>query len=177
MRSSQITRSHAVARPRLGGFTLIEGVVSIAVTAALGIVFAQTFQYGVRQYLFASEVASKDAIGRILLERVSRDLRMVRSANDISTFTATQFAYTDTTGAFIRYQYNSASRSLTRQENTGTARTLADTISGLTFSYLQSDGVTAASAVDNLNFIQISATISSSNVSAVYRTSVAPLAY
>ena len=151
--------------------------MTIAIVGVIGVIFAQTFQYGVRQYLFGSEVAAEDAKGRILLERVSRDLRMVRSANDISAFTSTQFSYTDTTGAFVNYQYGSGSKTLTRQENGGTARTLADTISGLTFSYVQSDGVTTASSVNNLAFIQISATLTSSNVSAVYRTTVAPLAY
>ena len=155
----------------------MEAVVTIAIVGIIGVIFAQTFQYGVSQYIFGSEVAAEDAKGRLLLERVSRDLRMVRSANDISAFTSTQFAYTDATGAFVNYQYSSGTLRLTRQESGGNARILADTIGGLTFSYLQSDSVTTASTAGQIRLIQLSATISSSNVSAVYRTTVAPLAY
>lgn len=161
----------------IAGFTLLEGVVTIGIVAVIGVVLAQSWQGGVRQYVFGSEVASEDAKGRILLERVSRDLRMVRSANDIGTYTATQFSYTDTTGAFVNYQYNAASSTLTRQQNSGTARTVADTISGLTFSYMQSDAINPALSVTEIAFIQINATVSSSNTSAVYRTTVTPLAY
>lgn len=155
----------------------MEGVVTVALVAVIGITLATAFQYGVRQYLFGSEVAVEDAKGRLLLERVSRDLSMVRSANDISTFTSTQFTYTDVTGALVNYQYSGGSQTLTRQENGGTARTLADTISGLTFGYYQSDGVTTASSVNNLAFIQVIAIVSSTNVNARYRTTVVPLAY
>ncbi len=164
-------------RHALSGFTLLEGAITIGIVAVIGVVLTGAWQGGVRQYVFGSEVASEDAKGRILLERVSRDIRMVRSANDIGTFNASQFSYTDTTSAFVNYQYSSGSRTLTRQENGGTARTVADTISGLTFSYMQSDGVTVAGSASVIEFIQISATISSSNTTAVYRTTVSPLAY
>ena len=162
---------------RLRGFTLLEGAVTISIVAVIGLVLTQAWQGGIRNYVFGAEVADEDAKGRILLERVTRDFRMVRSANDIGTFSATQFTYTDTTGAFVNYQYSAGSRSLTRQQNAGTARTLADTISGLTFSYMQSDGVTAAGSASAIAFIQISATISSSNTTAVYRATVSPLGY
>ena len=172
------TTETRLAGPRtLAGFTLLEGVITIGIVAVIGVVLAQSWQGGVRQYVFGSEVANEDAKGRLLLERVSRDLRMVRSANDIGTFTASQFSYTDTTGAFVNYQYSSASRTLTRQQNSGTARTVADTISGLTFSYMQSDALTSAGSASAIAFIQINATVSSSNTSAVYRTTVTPLAY
>ena len=159
---------------RQAGFTLFEGIVSIVIVATIGYVLSQTFNIGVRNYFFGAEVALEDSKGRLAFERVTRDLGMIRSASDIGTMSATQFTFTDTTGVFVNYQYNAVTDQLTRAESGGTARVLADTISSLTFSYLQSDAVSLATTA-SLAFIQLQLTITSSNVSAVYRTTVEPL--
>ncbi len=164
-------------RARSPGFTLIELVVTTAIVAVIGLVFAQIFSSGIKNYIVGRELVDDDAQARIALERLSRDLRMVRSRADISTFLPNRFVFVDNTGVSVDYQYSAATQQLTRAEAGGAAQPLADLVQGLSFSYQQTDGVSIASVASAIQFVSVYLTVGSANSTLEYRTTVEPLGF
>ena len=130
-------------RQKCAGFTLIELVVTTAIVAVIGVVFAQIFSSGLSNYVLGRELVADDAQARLALERMSRDIRMARSAADISVFLPTRLVFVDNTGLLIDFQHSAATQQLTRAEAGGTAQPLADLVQGMNFTYQQTDGVSA----------------------------------
>ena len=159
------------------GFTLIELVVTTAIVAVIGVVFAQIFSSGLKNYIVGRELVDDDAQARIALERLSRDIRMLRSTADVSTFLPTRFVFVDVTGVSVDYQYSAATQQLTRAEAGGAAQPLADLVQGLSFTYQQTDGVSTASLASAIQFVSIYLTVGSANSTLDYRTTVEPLGY
>ena len=164
-------------RAKNSGFTLIEMVVTTAIVAVIGLVFSQIFSSGLKNYLLGREIVDDDAQARIALERLSRDIRMVRSTADISTFLPERFVFIDNSGTSVDFQYSAATQQLTRAEAGGTAQPLADLVEGLSFTYQQTDGVSTASVASAIQFVSIYLTVGSANSTLGYRTSVKPLGF
>ena len=164
-------------RGKYPGFTLIELVVTIAIVAVIGMVFTQIFASGLKNYIVGRELVDDDAQARIALERLSRDIRMLRSTADISTFLPNRFVFVDVTGVSVDYQYSAATQQLTRAEAGGTAQPLADLVQGLSFTYQQTDGVSTASVASAIQFVSIYLTVGSANSTLDYRTTVEPLGF
>jgi prepilin-type N-terminal cleavage/methylation domain-containing protein len=164
-------------RAKHPGFTLIELVVSVAIVAVIGVVFTQIFSGGLKNYLVGREIVDDDAQARLALERLSRDIRMVRSTADISTFLPDRFVFVDSTGVSVDFQYSAATQQLTRAQAGGTAQPLADLVQGLNFTYQQTDGVSTASVVSAIQFVSVYLTVGSANSTLEYRTTVEPLGF
>ncbi len=164
-------------RGKYPGFTLIELVVTTAIVAVIGLVFAQIFSSGLKNYIVGRELVDDDAQARIALQRLSRDIRMLRSTADIATFLPTRFVFVDITGVSVDYQYSAATQQLTRAEAGGTAQPLADLVQGLSFTYQQADGVSTASVASAIQFVSIYLTVGSANSTLDYRTTIEPLGF
>jgi prepilin-type N-terminal cleavage/methylation domain-containing protein len=157
------------------GFTLIEMIMGVVIVAVLATIGATMLGAGFDSFFLSRETNQNDWQGRLALERITRDLRSVRTPADITTMTGTQIVFTDSDNDQIAYALSGTT--VTRTQNGGTARVLADNAAALTFSYLQDDGSTTAVAAANVYYITVDLTISSANASTRYRGTVKPTSF
>jgi prepilin-type N-terminal cleavage/methylation domain-containing protein len=142
------------------GFTLIELVITIVIIGIIAYVAAQALSSGTRA--FFSVDFRKEALdqSRISMERMMREIRMLRDSSSVVASSSTQFSFTDVNGVAV--DFNWVNPNITRNGNT-----LAENISELSFGYLRSDGtVDAAFSAANTKRIRISmvATVYGENV-------------
>lgn len=182
MRFSPITNMWSRA-PELRnlGFTLIEMVVTLIVAAVLFGIGATVISGGFRTYFLGREITQNDWQGRLALERMTRELRTVSTptAADLNIGTVGQITFNDFAGNTVVYRQTG--NTIERSQNAGAFQPLADNVSttSLSFSYLRSDGVTPESGgvSANVYYITVSFTVSSTNASAAYRSTVKPTSF
>jgi prepilin-type N-terminal cleavage/methylation domain-containing protein len=135
------------------GFTLIELIMVIIITSIIASISAMLILQGAKSY--QKEVSYSDIHnqGRLSIERMAREIRLIRSATaaDISTMTATNIVFNDVNGTNIQFSF--AGNTISRNGNT-----LANNVQSLTFSYYQQDGTTVAAAATQVWYIQIAIT-------------------
>lgn len=162
----------AVLDRRQAGFTLIELVITIVLVGIIGTIGSLLIMQGAKEYIAQDVRAGLTNQGRLGIERMAREVRAIRSrtAADIPTWSAGALQFTDVAGTSITYTVGAGT--LTRN---GTA--LASDVSALTFSYLQNDGVTAATLPTNIWIIRISLTVTRAGESQTLRTRVHPRSF
>ena len=156
------------------GFTLIEVIVTMVIAAVLATIGATVMRSGFSAYFLGRELA-RDAIqGTLALERMTRDLRSIRSATaaDLPTMTATTISFFDVDGNTNTYDFPGGL--VTYSLNGGAAQPLADNVSNLTFSYLQNDGQTVAGVATSVAYITVAITVTTQNSNATFRGTVKP---
>jgi len=163
------------------GFTLIEMVVTLLVAAILFGLGATVISGGFRTYFLGREITQNDWQGRLALERMTRELRTVRTPTpaDLDISAAGQITFTDFAGNTIVYRQTG--NTVERSQNAGAFQPLADNVNvgagSLSFTYLQNDGTTAAGTPAAVYYITVSFTVSSTNASAIYRDTVKPTSF
>lgn len=161
------------------GFTLVEMIVTIVVGAVLFALGSTILSSGFKTYFLGREIANDDSQGRLALERMTRELRTVRTPTtaDLAIGVAGQITFTDFSGVSIVYRQTGTT--LERSQGGGAFQPLADNIKAgtLAFAYLQNDGVTAAATSDVVYYIGAQFTVSSANVAATYRGAVKPRSF
>lgn len=155
-----------------GGFTLVELIVSMALSLAVLAAIAGTFTVQTRQNSAEEQMAQMQQSVRGALDVMIREIQMAGykpaggSFNGVQTSTATTLRIkldldssgVETDGATddISYSYDSATGLLTRTlNNGGSSATLADNITAFSFSYLDASG-----AATNTNTVVRRVTIS-----------------
>lgn len=136
------------------GFTLIELIMVIVIVGIIAGVMtpfaANSFRY------WALTRSERDAIfsSRLALNRMVREIRQIKNVASITTFTATQFAYTDINNNTMNFQQSG--NSLLRIYN-GASNELSNKLQssgGLTFTYLDTNGAVTAVAA-NIRMVRI----------------------
>lgn len=152
------------------GFTLIEMIIVIVITAILASVgvpllvnLANSFQFSI-----ARKNLSESA--EVTLRRMDREIRRLRNIESISTATSTTYAFTDIDNYII--QYARSGSTLQRTLNV-TTDILADNVTSLTFTYYDDFGNITA-VLTNIRLIQIDITISKDANTINYRALVRP---
>jgi prepilin-type N-terminal cleavage/methylation domain-containing protein len=132
---------------RQRGFTLIELVLVIMIVGVLSVFSTRFIAQALNAFLQAQNVTSSTWQARLAYTRLVRDLRQIRSPTDVTTFTASEIAFTDMSGASFDYV-------LTGTALTLNGETLADGVTG-TFSYLTSaiGTATTAATIKYITFI------------------------
>jgi prepilin-type N-terminal cleavage/methylation domain-containing protein len=162
--------THRFPSSRCSGFTLVEMIVTIVIGAILFGMGALVISNGFNAYFAGRGIDSDDWQGRLALERMTRDLRNVRSTADLTTVAANAIAFTDISGNAISYQLAGTTLNLTLN---GVTQPLADNIASLTLTYTRSDGGLAATAAQ-VYYISSELKVSTANVTAFYRGTVSP---
>lgn len=136
------------------GFSLIEFVVVIVLMAIIFATGGRAIFSLFSAFETERDIMRADWQGIIALERLTRDLRTIRSPStaDLTIAPATQITFVDETGARVQYFLNGSA--LTRSVSAG-ASPLADNISDLQFYYLQENGQTVAAAAANVSYITV----------------------
>lgn len=139
---------HSGRPAALRGWTLVEAVVVIVIVGVILSVGALVINKGFQAYFGGRDITSSDWQARLAFERMTRELRVIRSRGEITTPIATgsSIAFTDIFAQAISYSLSGTS--LLRN-----GQPLADNVSSLQFSYLQSNGQTAATTSTNVYYI------------------------
>jgi prepilin-type N-terminal cleavage/methylation domain-containing protein len=130
------------------GFTLIESVMVIILLGIIGSVISSIYIQGLSARMTAQNVSDSVWQGQVALERMIRDIRLVRSANDITTMTATNFVFTNMSGQSINYAISGTTLTLN-------GNILADGIKSLAFAYKTNANATASQASLNTAYVKI----------------------
>ncbi len=161
----------ATVKQRQGGFSLIELVLVIIILSIIAAVGSQMLGNGFNAYFTGRDIINAEWQGRYAMQRIMRELRHVRSATAGDLVMATnQITFTDNNANVITYAR--AGTILTRN---GTA--LADGVTGLTFHYIQSDGITTAAVASDVSYISINLDVSLNGSNYSLRNTLHPRAF
>jgi prepilin-type N-terminal cleavage/methylation domain-containing protein len=131
-------------KKRQNGFTLIELILVILIVGVLSAFSSRFIAQGLNAFITAQNVTDTTWQARLAYTRLIRDLRQIRSPADITTFTASECAFTDITGASFDYVFSGTTLMLNGQ-------VLSDGITG-TFSYFDKN-IAAASTTATIQYI------------------------
>lgn len=163
---------------RQGGFTLLELVVGLVVLALLGTAAGYGLVGGT--LAFSNTADGIQTLGKLRYasERMAREVREIRrnpvtpAVYDISTMTANTLAFTKNDSVTVTLTSAPPQARLAYSTPSGT-HTLADEVSSLAFTYLQADGVTAATGNADVAFVEVELVLARSGNSYPQRTRVA----
>ena len=158
----------------MGGFTLIELVITMVIIGIIAYVVATAISTGVKGY-FATDFR-KEALdqARIAMERMTREIRNLRSSADVSaTSNASQICFINTDGAVISFRYSA--NNIARQDTLASlaacpgaaGNTLATNITAFSFGYVSDTGAVGGAFVAGTTrriMITITSTISNESV-------------
>ena len=154
-----------VLRRRLQGFTLIEMVMTIMIFGIIAVVVSRTLFHGYQTFMTAQHISDVDWQGFLALERITDDLRTIRSPADITTLQTSQLTFVNVSGSSVQFQLSGSN--LLRN-----GQILASGVQGLTFNYLNSSGATTASAAA-VRYIRVSVNVASGGISLPFSTLIA----
>jgi type II secretory pathway pseudopilin PulG len=154
-------------------------IVIFGIVASVGVlILGRSFD----SYQLTREVTNVDWHGRVALERLTRELREVRSATaadlGFTATPATELKFIDGAGNSACFYLSGGRLMRSADGPAGTCGTtspqpLADSVSGLNFYFYQRDGSNATLAT-NVYYIAVSFTVTTGQVTEPYRVSVQP---
>lgn len=143
--------------------------MTIVLVAIIGGIIGALLLGGTQAFVSQDMKASITTQGRLAVERMVRDIRLIRSRTpvDITTMTAATLTFVDTSGNIVTY--TSGGGAVTRN---GVALA-SPNATALTFSYFQQNGAVAAAAAQ-VWVIQVDLTFAGTNDSQDFRVRVHP---
>ncbi len=143
------------ARLKQNGFSLVELILVIVILSIIAAVGSRMLSGGFNAYFTGRDIIDAEWQGRYAMQRISRELRDVRSATagDLNITSATQITFTDNAANVITYALNGN----TLERN---GEPLADGVTNLAFNYVQTDGITTATAATDVSYITVGIIVS-----------------
>jgi len=182
--SARIRSSSVDARRRRrDGFTLIEMLTVIIILGVVAAVGARLMSGMFQSYFAARDITSSDAQARVAFERMTRELRQIRSATatDLDVASAAQIRFIDMDGNGVCFYRDAATNRLMRSADgpatacgATSARPLADFVAGLFFTYYLNDGRTTTSAPASVYYVTVHVDVQDNNVSDTLRATIHP---
>lgn len=151
-----------MSRNKISGFTLVELIVVIVIIGTLSVITLPLLHSGFNAYLTQRNLSDANWQGRLALDRFSRDIRDLPSAANITTATATQLVFTDSSNTSVTYALSGT----LLQRN---AITLANGINTLTFGYYNSSGAVTAT-IANMRYVSILLNVTKNGVNTNLQT-------
>ena len=154
-------------------------IIILAVVSAVG---ARLMSGMFRSYFAARDITSSDAQARVAFERMTRELRQIRSATatDLDVASAAQVRFIDTDGNGVCFYRDAATNRLMRSADgpatacgTTSAQPVADFVSGLTFFYYLNDGITTTATVP-VYYVTVRVNVQDNDVSDTLRATIHP---
>jgi len=159
----------AIAKQKARGFSLIELILVIIILSIIAAVGSQMLSSGFNAYFTGRDIIDAEWQGRYAMQRISRELRDVRSATsgDLTITPANQITFTDNSANTITYALSG---------NTLTRNTLplADGVTSLSFYYIQADGSTTATSAADVMYISVDIAVHLNNSSYSLRNTLHP---
>lgn len=154
------------------GFSLMELIVVMVVLGIVASIGSTVLREGFVGYLRGKEISGADWQGRIAFERMARDLRAIASPTDILAAGCSSSTFTFSDVSETQFSYTLAAGSLNRS-----GQSLADSVTGLRFTCLLSDGQATTAVASLVYFVNVSMIVATANTSSVYRTTIKPTAF
>ena len=172
-----------VRRGRRHGWTLVELLTVIIILAVVSAVGARLLSGMFQSYFAARDITSSDAQARVAFERMTRELRQIRSATatDLDVASAAQVRFIDMDGNGVCFYRDAATNRLMRSADgpasacgTTSAQPLADFVSGLSFFYYLNDGSGLAGAATAVYYVTVRVNVQDNDVSDTLRATIHP---
>lgn len=154
------------------GFTLVEIIIAIVIISIIAGIAAMIILQGVRGYSDEEQRSNLHYQARFAVERMAREIRLVRSQPDITTMAANTLQYIDIQGNQMGFQV--VGNTIQRAQNATSQPLATGSNVALNFTYLRQDGTPAAVAAQ-LWFVVIDLTIQQGSESLQMRTRVHPM--
>ena len=170
-------------RRRRDGWTLIELLTVIIILAVVAAVGARLMSSIFQSYFAARDITNSDAQARVAFERMTRELRQIRSATatDLDMASAVQVRFIDMDGNGVCFYRDAATNRLMRSADgpatacgTTSAQPVADFVSGLTFFYYLNDGITTTATVASVYYVTVRVNVQDNDVSDTLRATIHP---
>lgn len=167
----------------VSGFTLIELIITVLVLSIMATVGSVAIVNGVQAYYAVDGSLATLARLRYATERIVQELRDIEYTDPVGTssgpyvLTASFPSTSSTSLTFTRQDatvvtIDGSSSPLTIKYDAGSAYTLTDGLSSLTFNFYQSDGATGAISAALTAYVEINITLSDGASSYSQRTRV-----
>ena len=156
------------------GFSLLELIMVMVVLGIVAAVAAPFLSASFQSYFIGKDISETDSQARVALERLSRELRSVRTPADLIITSGGDISFTDVDGNSIRYCMGTVGGCLGAVgELTRSGQPLATGISALTFTFLTRTGAVTAVAA-NVFYITVSFTATRNTISKSFTATVSP---
>lgn len=153
------------------GFSLIELIIVIVILGVIVAMSSLLLSQGFNAFFNNANIADANSQGQIAIERMTRDIRLIRSPLDISIATATQLSFTDINNNAISYTLSGSNLNLTQNSTT---QTLAVGINSLTFTYYDQNGTTPPASTAATRYIKVTLAVTQNNANYTLTTSIYP---
>ena len=147
---------------RQGGFSLFELIATIVVLAIMAGVGARILDHGVSTYDTVTRTVGINGRLNYAMERLTREIGATNyngTGYDMAAMTATRLVFTKQDGVTVTIDGSSAPLLILAYDTPAVSATLTDDLSALTLTYLQADGVTAATGTTDVAFVVINLTL------------------
>ncbi len=151
--------------PAQRGFSLIEMIIVIVIVGIVFAIGASILAGGFANYSGSERISSAAWQARVALNRIDRELRMVRSPGDL---TVGANALTFTTLRGTSYSYTLSGPLLEQSVNGGTPQVLARDIGQFSVQYWQNDGTTPATAA-TVRYVGVALTVTGTETQIDYQ--------
>jgi prepilin-type N-terminal cleavage/methylation domain-containing protein len=158
---------HNIMTKGIKGFSLIELVVVIVVLGVISTMVGEILYHSAQSVATTYDVSNISTQSRVALERMAREIRMIRSSDDLTTVQADEIDFVDVNGVSISYSLSGTD--LLRNSNV-----LAKQIASLAFAYQDSEGndltfpVTAA----DVRYVKVSLNATENDANIALQTTV-----
>jgi prepilin-type N-terminal cleavage/methylation domain-containing protein len=165
------------------GWTLVEMVTVVIIFLVLAAVGANLVSGQFRSYFLARDITNADAQSRVAFERMTRELRQVRSATatDLDVASATQVRFIDADGNGVCFYRDAATNRLMRSGDgpasacgTTSPQPLSDFATGLNFFYYTNDGKTTTAVPASVYYVTVKVSVQDNDVSDTLRATIHP---
>lgn len=137
------------------GFTVIEVILTLVILSVVIGIGTAAMLSGVDTWGFFTQRKELLGNGRMAIERMSREIRMVRDTASISAAEQTTFTFTDINNNPIRYSLSSSSINRSRlQLGIWRSNTLLTNVSSFEFNYYNAAGAALARPVSDTSAIR-----------------------
>ena len=148
------------------GMTLIEVIIVIVLLGIVGAVGSYALQAGLESQVTNQSIIEANWQTLNNLEKMTRQIRAIRSSADITTATSTQLVFTGSDGNSYTYLLSGTNLLLN-------GSTFMTGVSSLTFSYLD-ENAAVTTTLASIRYINIALTISQNNATYNIQTSIYP---